>query len=141
MPLYDVVAVCKIIRHARSLSGHPHALTDFPPSTPVPLGERVPSPMNTTPSDLEMLRLEKEGQHLSVVVLGRHSPGLLSPLHDVLSAEIIIHTQIGTLRLETTIASMERAAGIVAGCLPLPDQLREGQAARLVQGLAHLQFP
>jgi hypothetical protein len=60
--------------------------------------------MNTTPGDLEMLRLEKEGQQLSVVVLGRYSPGLLSPLHDILSAEIIVHTQIGMLRLETTIA-------------------------------------
>lgn len=59
--------------------------------------------MNTPPGPLEMLRLARDGQHVSVVVLGRYSPGVLS-LHDILSAEIIIHTQIGTLRLKATIA-------------------------------------
>jgi hypothetical protein len=59
--------------------------------------------MNTSPGALELIRLGDEVQHLSVIVLGRYSPGVL-PLHDILRAEIIIQTEIGTLRLETTIA-------------------------------------
>ncbi|MBR7835204.1 hypothetical protein KDL01_18165 [Actinospica durhamensis] len=59
--------------------------------------------MNTTPDSIELIRLGTGAQYLSVIVLGRHTPGVL-PLHDMLRAEIVIETGIGTLRLKTTIA-------------------------------------
>lgn len=59
--------------------------------------------MSTSPGALELIRLGGEAQHLSVIVLGRYSPGVLS-LHDILRAEIVIQTGIGMLRLKTTIA-------------------------------------
>lgn len=59
--------------------------------------------MSTSSRSLELFRLGNEFQYLSVTVLGRHSPGVL-PLHDTLRAKIIIQTEIGTLRLETSIA-------------------------------------
>jgi hypothetical protein len=62
--------------------------------------------MNTPPGALELLRLGGEFQYLSVIVLGRHSPGMLM-LHDILRAEIIVQTEIGMLRLETAIAPQD----------------------------------
>ena len=59
--------------------------------------------MDTSPEAIELIRLGDEAQHLSVVVLGRHSPGVLA-LHDVLRAEIVVESGIGTLRLATIIA-------------------------------------
>lgn len=54
--------------------------------------------MNMTPDNIELIRLGAGAQYLSVIVLGRHTPGVL-PLHDVLRAEIVIETGIGMLRL------------------------------------------
>ena len=59
--------------------------------------------MDISPDVLEFIRLGEEAQYLSVIVLGRHTPGVL-PLHDILRAEIVIETGIGTLRLKTSIA-------------------------------------
>lgn len=59
--------------------------------------------MDISPDMLEFIRLGGEAQYLSVIVLGRHTPGVLL-LHDILRAEIVIETGIGTLRLKTSIA-------------------------------------
>jgi Family of unknown function (DUF5959) len=59
--------------------------------------------MNTSSGVVEFIRLGSDAQHLSVVVLGRHSPGVLA-LHDILRAEIVVRTEIGTLRLKTSVA-------------------------------------
>ncbi|MEY9861004.1 hypothetical protein ABH935_006642 [Catenulispora sp. GAS73] len=76
-----------------------------------------------TSSTVELIRFGDESQHLSVVVLGRHTPGVLN-LHDILRAEIIVETGIGTLRLATTIASSdvddwERALDLLADDEPV----------------------
>jgi hypothetical protein len=59
--------------------------------------------MDVTPDGIELIHLGGEAQYLSVTVLDWYAPGVPS-LHDILSAQIVIETGIGTLLLDTTIA-------------------------------------
>jgi hypothetical protein len=66
-------------------------------------GSGTLSVMSTPSGGVELFRLTHDAQYVSVIVLGRHSPGVLAR-HDILRAEIVIRTQLGTLRLKTNIA-------------------------------------